>query len=740
MSNEIDTVSPEFTETTKRKCAQRVNYLCSNPSCGRGTSGPNEDSDKSTTTGEAAHISAKSPGGPRYDKQQTNEQRRHIDNALWLCGSCHKLVDTDWKHYTKEQLLDFKKQAEEFARNMQKGSYSQSLKSSQKMIQIFDRHEYAKREYERIKSSSDRFTMLLADHKLIETHVDFKSYNGETETINIHNVVDRSNLCYLLGESGTGKTQSLWELYSKSCKSLAEDEVGPCPVFVPTKSWKEDNSFFDIICDVLDAEKESINNDLKTGSFLFFVDGINEVDHSHSSNCYNDLAKFISKYINNKFVISCRSPDFRENIIPLGSYIKKGKIRDVFEISRLSKSQIREYTNNFFDNKNDAFEFLRDLGLDDDIIWSNDNSSIHLARIPLFLQIYLETYKTSKELPDSKAKLVSALVRIIINREESQAPFGFGITLLENTLSSFSYALAKDGYNLRFPSRIAKTIIAPILNKYIKYYSEHSKVSLDIFWKKTISANFLSVYSETEVEWLHQLLRDYFLGLEIADIWANQDYGDDIKISTIRLGWDMALSIALETLKGTYIGSEMLWKILDHYRNKFGDQAIIIFSGQSTDSKYQLTLTLIKSIVADGDYETCRLNILVEHLPFIEVVNALDEAYSCKLNEVMLVKIIEALSHMMIFHQPSTEIEQPIVGFYGKEIKSIYSKSAIKRCREVLYRYLRSSDEFTCFYAAKGLFEIDRPASVDCFRKLLSGKNDSVKKHVLELVEEWGIQ
>ena len=534
MSNETNTVSPEFTELTKRKCAQRVNYLCSNPRCRRGTSGPNEDSAKSTTTGEAAHICAKSSGGPRFDIHQTNEQRRHIDNALWLCCSCHKLVDTDWKHYKKEQLLDFKKQAEKFAQNMQNGSYPKIHDSPQEMIQIFDRHEYALNEYERIKSCSDIFTMLMADHKLIETHVDFKSYNGETETINIHKVVERSNLCYLLGESGSGKTQSLWELYSKSCKSFVEDKVGHCPVFILAKSWKEDNSFLDVVCDVLGVEKKTIDNDLKSGSFLFFVDGINEVEQGHSSNCHNDLAKFISKYINNQFVISCRSPDFRENIIPLGNYAKGKVIRDVFEISRLSKIQIREYTNNYFANNNDAFEFQRDLGLDDNTLWENNNSLIHLARIPLFLQIYLETYKVSKELPDSKASLVRALVRIIINREESKAPFGFGIALLEKTLSSFSYELVKDGYNLRFPSRIAQTKIAPILNKNIQYYSENSNVSLDVFWKKTISANFLRENTEVEVEWLHQLLRDYFLGLrwspktgQCAKLWVTQLKGVD---------------------------------------------------------------------------------------------------------------------------------------------------------------------------------------------------------------------
>lgn len=117
----------DFTVAIKNQCAARTGYKCSNPNCRRSTSGPHSDPSKSTNTGEAAHIHAAQPGGPRYDPMQTDSDRRSIENALWLCGSCHKLFDTDWQYYSAEILIEWKIQAEEKARAEQAGKPQASV-------------------------------------------------------------------------------------------------------------------------------------------------------------------------------------------------------------------------------------------------------------------------------------------------------------------------------------------------------------------------------------------------------------------------------------------------------------------------------------------------------------------------------------------------------------------------------------------------------------------------------------
>ena len=102
----------DFSSSSKATLAKRVAHLCSNPDCAVSTAGPHTDPDKAVNTGVAAHITAASPGGPRYDAQLTSEQRSDLENALWLCQNCAKLVDSDSSRFTAQTLRRWKVLAE----------------------------------------------------------------------------------------------------------------------------------------------------------------------------------------------------------------------------------------------------------------------------------------------------------------------------------------------------------------------------------------------------------------------------------------------------------------------------------------------------------------------------------------------------------------------------------------------------------------------------------------------------
>lgn len=105
----------DFNAKTKRLLAQRVGYLCSNPDCKAMTCGPCEHPDKSVLTGDAAHITAASAGGARYDLSLTSEQRRDYSNGIWLCTICARIIDRDVSRYPMETLRKWKSQAEAHA-------------------------------------------------------------------------------------------------------------------------------------------------------------------------------------------------------------------------------------------------------------------------------------------------------------------------------------------------------------------------------------------------------------------------------------------------------------------------------------------------------------------------------------------------------------------------------------------------------------------------------------------------
>jgi hypothetical protein len=108
----------DFTPKTKRLLASRVGHVCSNPECRAPTAGPCLDPNKFVTAGDAAHITAASPEGPRYDSSLTPELRRSYDNGIWLCVNDARIVDQDKSRCSVELLRPWKFDAESRAREV----------------------------------------------------------------------------------------------------------------------------------------------------------------------------------------------------------------------------------------------------------------------------------------------------------------------------------------------------------------------------------------------------------------------------------------------------------------------------------------------------------------------------------------------------------------------------------------------------------------------------------------------
>lgn len=105
----------DFTATLKETLARRAGMRCSNPNCRKPTSGPAADPRRAVNIGVAAHITAASLHGPRYDAAISSPERDSIENAVWLCQNCAKLVDSDEKLFTVGMLGKWKDLAEHAA-------------------------------------------------------------------------------------------------------------------------------------------------------------------------------------------------------------------------------------------------------------------------------------------------------------------------------------------------------------------------------------------------------------------------------------------------------------------------------------------------------------------------------------------------------------------------------------------------------------------------------------------------
>lgn len=124
----------DFSAPTKRLLAERVNFFCSNPKCNRPTSGPSTNPNASISIGVAAHIAAAATGGKRFDATMSPAERKSIENGIWLCQVCAKLVDSDDQKYTVEILHDWKRQAEGRIAELLEGSGSTAFTGSTMIV------------------------------------------------------------------------------------------------------------------------------------------------------------------------------------------------------------------------------------------------------------------------------------------------------------------------------------------------------------------------------------------------------------------------------------------------------------------------------------------------------------------------------------------------------------------------------------------------------------------------------
>lgn len=106
----------DFSIRVKNQVAARAGWVCSNPHCRQPTSGPSDSEKAVTNVGVAAHITAASPRGPRFNPNLTGVQRRSAGNAVWLCQKCAKAIDDDAARYPSGLLEEWRSEAEASAR------------------------------------------------------------------------------------------------------------------------------------------------------------------------------------------------------------------------------------------------------------------------------------------------------------------------------------------------------------------------------------------------------------------------------------------------------------------------------------------------------------------------------------------------------------------------------------------------------------------------------------------------
>ena len=103
----------QYKPTTVKRLYTLSRNQCAAPDCTRKLTAR----DGETSVSKICHIEAATNGGPRFNPEMDDEQRRHFNNLILLCDECHCMIDNPANEniYPADLLKKWKKEHESIA-------------------------------------------------------------------------------------------------------------------------------------------------------------------------------------------------------------------------------------------------------------------------------------------------------------------------------------------------------------------------------------------------------------------------------------------------------------------------------------------------------------------------------------------------------------------------------------------------------------------------------------------------
>lgn len=268
----------KFIPTKVRKIAELAGYICTNPECSNLTIAPSKLlPGKSIKIGEAAHINGNKPTSARFDETLSENYIKSIENGIWLCRNCHKIVDSNkGKDCTIELLKKWKTKHNEYlSKNLGKPVYLST--DNLKMAQTFKSWS---------KNNAINFPKIFIrspDRDLIMEKLKKK--------INLNNQTNQ--IIRLSGLSGLGKTRLIYETlksgnfrkniyYYDNVSHFFKSEI-----YTMLKNNNSINLILVIDNCTLDNHQKIKNNfSLKTNKILIITIGFHNEIHDNDNNYF----------------------------------------------------------------------------------------------------------------------------------------------------------------------------------------------------------------------------------------------------------------------------------------------------------------------------------------------------------------------------------------------------------------------------------------------------------------------
>lgn len=214
-----------------------------------------------------------------------------------------------------------------------------------------------------------------------------KSHSEEFAVDSVDNILDISNFVIIQGTGGIGKSTLMKHLFINELEK--KDLI---PIFIELKDindLEKGDDIYDIVFNKLDSlggnvGKKYLEYALKSGCFLFLLDGYDEILTAQKDYFFKQLDVFCDKYPQNYYIISSR---------PYSEFIEFQRFT-VLSTNPLSKIQAMDLIGKLEFDKDIKERFINAL---DENLYERHKS---FASNPLLLNIMLLTYDNYAEIPE----------------------------------------------------------------------------------------------------------------------------------------------------------------------------------------------------------------------------------------------------------------------------------------------------------------------------------------------------
>ncbi len=197
------------------------------------------------------------------------------------------------------------------------------------------------------------------------------------------------NFITLLGHAGCGKTMILRHLFLSACNKSSK-----IPLVIELRKLKGfDGSFKDFVADKvfslkLSQNEKIFNSMLKTGKFMFLLDGYDEIAIEQKDTLTHSLENFFDCYPLNSYLLTSRPGANAETLERFENY----------HVCKLSNIQVFEFIDKQLGNGSEEDKELA-VKIKDLLNQSKRNPFMRYMSSPLLLSMFILTYNEHPELP-----------------------------------------------------------------------------------------------------------------------------------------------------------------------------------------------------------------------------------------------------------------------------------------------------------------------------------------------------